>query len=89
MSSARRRVFRFVEWTLRLDQDDDAPPLRYAFRCLALEDDDTECAARSPLSEDPGAARAWVFGHLRAHPEHTGYAEVIERPWVMWRGGPV
>ncbi|MBW1601423.1 hypothetical protein JJV70_04735 [Streptomyces sp. JJ66] len=89
MTTATRRVFRFVTWTLRLDQDDDAPPLTYAFRCLTLRDDDTECGARSQPSTDPAAARKWAFGHLREHPGHTSYAEVIERPWVMWPGEPV
>ncbi|WP_405793366.1 hypothetical protein [Streptomyces sp. NBC_01506] len=27
--------------------------------------------------------QTWVFAHLRAHPDHLSYAEVIERPWVM------
>lgn len=88
MTAAARRVFRFVQWTLRPDQDDDAPPLTYAFRCLTLNDDDTECAARSASSGDPAEPQAWAFGHLRDYPGHTSYTEVIERPWVMWREGP-
>ncbi|WP_236240329.1 hypothetical protein [Streptomyces sp. CC228A] len=88
MTAAARRTFRFVDWTLRPDQDDDAPPLTYAFRCLALTEDDTECAARSPASWDPARPQDWAFMHMREHPEHTSYAEVIERPWVMWRGCP-
>ncbi|WP_051741918.1 DUF7848 domain-containing protein [Streptomyces xylophagus] len=82
-----RRTFRFVDWTLRPDHDTDAPPLRYAFRCLALDADDTECAAQSSPSNDPTEPQTWAFAHLREHPGHTSYAEVIERPWVMWQGG--
>ncbi|MDK1472257.1 hypothetical protein QNO07_02245 [Streptomyces sp. 549] len=88
MTTAARRVFRFVDWTLRPDQDDDAPPLTHRFRCLSLTDDDTECGAESDKHTDPLDAQAWTFEHLRANPEHTSYAEVIERPWVMWLGCP-
>ncbi|MBY8884043.1 hypothetical protein K7472_04190 [Streptomyces sp. PTM05] len=86
--SAPRRVFGFVEWTLRPDRDDDAPAVTYALRCLALREDDSECGERSQASADPCGPQEWAFGHLRENPEHTSYAEVIERPWVMWRGGP-
>ncbi|MBW1603386.1 hypothetical protein JJV70_15000 [Streptomyces sp. JJ66] len=88
MSAATRRIFRFVNWTLRPDEDDDAPPLTVRFRCLTLTGDDAECGAQSETHADPGAARKWTFQHVREHPDHTSYAEVIERPWVMWRGGP-
>lgn len=87
-SPAPRRVFGFVNWTLRPDLDDDAPPHTYAFRCLTLRDDDTECGAFSATTTDPGTAQRWTFTHLRDHPDHTSYAEVVERPWAMWRGGP-
>ncbi|RSS44243.1 hypothetical protein [Streptomyces sp. WAC08241] len=61
-------------------------PCAYRFRCLALDDDDTECGAESEPGTDPVRAQTWPFEHLRAHPEHTGFAEIVERPWVMWRG---
>ncbi|MFF4754036.1 DUF7848 domain-containing protein [Streptomyces sp. NPDC002514] len=85
---ARRRRFVFVDWRLRPDLDDDAPPLIYVLRCRALRDDGSECAAQSPPSEDPAQPQTWAFTHLRERPEHTGYTEVIERPWVMGREGP-
>ncbi len=88
MTAAARRRFAFVDWTLCPDRDDDAPPTTYAFRCLTLTEDDTECAAMSPASVDPTEPQTWVFDHMREHPEHTGYAELIERPWVMWPGRP-
>ncbi|WP_405817289.1 hypothetical protein OG241_22450 [Streptomyces sp. NBC_01390] len=87
MTTATARLFRLVQWTLRPDQDDDAPPLTYAFRCLTLGDDDTNCGARSERSTDPINSQDWAFAHMREYPEHTSYAEVIERPWVMWREG--
>lgn len=83
-----RRVFRFVNWTLRPDRDEDAPPITYALRCLTLNDDDTECTAKSEPSQDPTEPQDWAFAHMRGHPEHTSYAEMIERPYVMWRGDP-
>jgi hypothetical protein len=88
VTTTARAVFRFVRWTLRPDEDDDAPPLTYAFRCLTLAEDDTECSATSAPSTDPAGPQKWTFDHLRSHPGHTSYAEVIERPWVMWRKGP-
>ncbi|WP_338677159.1 hypothetical protein V1460_32425 [Streptomyces sp. SCSIO 30461] len=66
-----RRRLAFVDWTLRPDRDDDAPPTTYALRCLALTDDDNECAATSPPGDDPTAPQTWAFTHLREHPEHT------------------
>ncbi len=81
------RTLALVRWTLKPDQDDDAPPLTYRFRCLTLKEDDSECGAESEAHADPSDAQAWAFQHLREHPEHTSYAEVMERPWVMWRGG--
>ncbi|MGW7519953.1 DUF7848 domain-containing protein [Streptomyces sp. NPDC054796] len=83
-----RRKFAFFDWRLRPDQDDDAPPTTYTFRCLTLNDDDTECAAKSPASDDPTEPQTWAFAHMREFPEHTSYAEVTERPWAMWREGP-
>ena len=82
------RILRHVDWTIRPDQDDDAPPITYAFRCLTLDPNDMECGATSGHCGDPIDAQAWTFQHLGEHPEHTSYAELIERPWVMWRGGP-
>ncbi|MFB7028771.1 MULTISPECIES: hypothetical protein [unclassified Streptomyces] len=81
------RVFVLVDWTLRPDREDDAPPTTHRFRCLTLNDDDTECGAESEPVTDPARAQTWPFAHLREHPEHTSFAEVVERPWVMWRGG--
>jgi hypothetical protein len=87
VTSVAARQFRLVQWALRPDQDDDAPPLMYAFRCLTLRDDDSECGARSETSTDPVDPQDWAFAHMREYPEHTSYAEVIERPYVMWREG--
>ncbi|MGW2182029.1 DUF7848 domain-containing protein [Streptomyces sp. NPDC001732] len=80
--------YRFVQWALRPDMEPDAPPAVHRFRCLALDDRDEECGARSAAFADVGEAQEWAFGHWRAHPEHTGFVEVVERPWVMWMDGP-
>ncbi|CUW30642.1 DUF7848 domain-containing protein [Streptomyces reticuli] len=88
MSAPTLRTFRLANWTLRPDRDEDAPPTTYAFRCLALGGDGAACAAQSPPSEEPTEPQKTVFDHLREHPEHTSFAEIIERPWVMWLEGP-
>ncbi|MFE5510187.1 hypothetical protein ACFQ9J_06140 [Streptomyces sp. NPDC056529] len=54
---------------------------------MALEEDDSECAAEGEPTATPEEAQAWPFAHMRGNPGHTSYAEIIERPWVMWRGG--
>jgi hypothetical protein len=77
---------RLVDFTLRPDRDEDAPPTTYALRCLTLNDDDTECAATSEANTDPTDPQKWAFDHLRQHPGHTSFVEMIERPWVMWQG---
>ncbi|MFB7951833.1 MULTISPECIES: hypothetical protein [unclassified Streptomyces] len=82
------RRFRFVKWVLRPDAEPDAPPLTHRFRCIALDEGDDECGACSAAFTDPGRAQEWAFGHWRANPDHTGFAEVVERPWVMWMDGP-
>ncbi|WP_327401118.1 hypothetical protein OG194_13520 [Streptomyces sp. NBC_01288] len=66
-------------------------PVRRTFRFVnrtLRPDHDTEYAATSPPSNDPAEPQSWAFTHLREHPGHTSYAEVIERPWVMWEEGP-
>lgn len=82
------RTLGFVRWTIRPDRDIDAPPTTYAFRCLGEDENDKPCGAESTKSENFALARGWTFDHLREHPGHTSYAEVLQRPWVMWRGGP-
>ncbi|MFG3017567.1 hypothetical protein ACGFZQ_03275 [Streptomyces sp. NPDC048254] len=87
--TAPGRVLRLVEWTLRPDMDADAPPTTYTLRCLTLTDDDAECGALSDTTPDPTGPQDWAFDHLRRRPGHTSFAELIERPWVMWHGlGP-
>ncbi|WP_405796762.1 hypothetical protein [Streptomyces sp. NBC_01506] len=88
MTASSHRTLTFVNWRLQPNRDDDAAPTTYSFRCLTLNDDDTECAEKSALSTDPTEPQLWVFAHLRTHPDHLSYAEVIERPWVMRTEGP-
>lgn len=83
------QILGLVDWTLRPDLDDDAPETTHRFRCLGFKDDDGEipCGAAGEPVTDFRAAQDWTFAHLREHPEHTSYAEVIDRPYVMQRGG--
>ncbi|MER6098627.1 hypothetical protein ABT154_22790 [Streptomyces sp. NPDC001728] len=83
------RVLELINWTLRPDQDDDAPAMTHHFRCLAFTDDDgtIPCGAEGDPITDLRTAQDWTFAHLRENPEHTSYVEVIERPYVMRRGG--
>ncbi|MGW2300983.1 DUF7848 domain-containing protein [Streptomyces sp. NPDC001809] len=83
----RGRTLALVHWALRPDRDEDAPPTTHRYKCLALEEDDSECAAEGEPTATPEEAQAWPFAHMRGNPGHTSYAEIIERPWVMWRGG--
>lgn len=82
------RRFRFVKWTLRPDAEVDAPRTAHRFRCVTLDDHDDECGACSGACADPGEAQGWAFGRWRANLDHTSFAETVERPWVMWMGGP-
>jgi hypothetical protein len=82
------RRFRFVKWALRPDAEPDAPQITHRFRCIVLDDSDDECGAHSGTFTDPAQAQEWAFGHWRAHPGHTSFAEVVERPWAMWMDGP-
>ncbi|MFE5901111.1 hypothetical protein ACFQ67_27355 [Streptomyces sp. NPDC056488] len=81
------RLLGLINWTLRPDRDADAPETTHRFRCLTLKDDDTECGAEGKPVTDLKAAQDWTFAHLRENSGHTSFAEIVERPWVMWRGG--
>lgn len=79
----RRRVFRFLKWTITPDRACDAPPSRHMFRCLGEDEDGTPCGAQGPVTEDFQEAQAWPFHHLRDHQDHRGYAHVAEAPWLV------
>jgi hypothetical protein len=83
-----RSVMRFVNWTLRPDMEPDAPPITHRFRCLGEAEDGTPCGAVSEASEDFTTARDWVFAHVREQPEHRSFAEVIDRPWLVYPSDP-
>lgn len=83
-----RRTFGYINWSLRPNREPDAPPTVFRFRCLTESEDSEPCGAESDESENFAVARDWTYGHMRAHPTHVSYAEVLVRPWVMWRLGP-
>lgn len=74
-------------WTIRPHRDVDAPPTTYAFRCLTRDENGKPCGAESKESENFAVACDWTFDHMRERPNHIRYTEILQRPWVMWRGG--
>lgn len=82
-------VWRFVDWTVTPDVEPDAPRTLHQFRCLAEGENGKPCGAQSELSEEFETARGWTFRHFKAHQDHTSYAQVIERPWIMRMGKPI
>ncbi|KUH38355.1 MULTISPECIES: hypothetical protein [Streptomyces] len=81
------RTYRLVRHRLAPHRDEGAPPLTHRFRCTALDGDGTKCGAESAAFGNAGDAQPWTFSHLRDHPGHTTFLEVIERPWVLLREG--
>ncbi|GAA1160763.1 hypothetical protein GCM10009654_16390 [Streptomyces hebeiensis] len=74
----------FVDWTITPNRAGD-PPTLHTFRCAAESDDGKRCGAQSPTSELFETARGWTFSHVRDHPQHTDFTEVIQRPWTLLR----
>lgn len=83
-----RQTWGFVNWTLRPNREPDAPLTRYKFRCVTEDENGEPCGAESDECENFAAARDWTYDHMRDHPDHVSYAEVVVRPWAMWRYGP-
>ncbi|WP_455681796.1 DUF7848 domain-containing protein [Streptomyces violascens] len=83
-----RQTFGYVNWTLRPNREPDAPPTRFKFRCLTEDESGKPCGTESKESENFAIARDWTFAHMQSHPTHVSYAEVVVRPWAMWRIGP-
>lgn len=69
-----RASYRYRTYALVPDTEPDAEPHSYAAQCAV-------CEESGPRGEDAAEAQSWVIGHLRAHPEHFSYREVITRPY--------
>jgi hypothetical protein len=75
-----RAVFRFEDVTLAPDQEPDAEWITFAMQCAV-------CEERSAASEETRPVQDWVFEHVREHPGHHSYREVITRPYRAVRVG--
>lgn len=69
-----RSVIRHVDWTIRADDSDDAPPPLYEMRCIS-------CGARSAPEEDGDDAQQWALEHSGRHPTHRTYRGIVTSAW--------
>ncbi|WP_323379741.1 DUF7848 domain-containing protein [Streptomyces alkaliphilus] len=69
--------FRFREYAIEPDREPDAEAIGFAGECAV-------CEERGPAGgsvEDGEGVIAWMLGHLRRHPEHLSYREIVTRPY--------
>ncbi|MCE7079811.1 hypothetical protein [Streptomyces sp. ST2-7A] len=67
-------VFRFREYSIEPDLEPDAEPIAFTGQCAV-------CGRLGPTGEGGGHLTGWMLAHLRAHPEHLSYREIITRPY--------
>lgn len=84
-----RARFRFFNWTITPNTEPDAPATLHRFRCTTEDENGKPCGAESEASQDFHAAQGWAFEHMGAEPDHTGYEQILRRPWGMVQGKPV
>ncbi|AUY52309.1 hypothetical protein [Streptomyces sp. CB01881] len=75
-----RRIFRFLNWTIRQDHDRKAVHLFY---CEGEEEDGTRCRADSGELTDLEAAREWTFTHLKERQDHRSFGQLAYVPMEM------
>jgi hypothetical protein len=68
-----RATYRFREFRLIPDTEPDAEPLTFALQCAV-------CEQSGEPGPDQGDAHGWATSHLKTHPEHYTYREIITRP---------
>ncbi|MBB0230756.1 hypothetical protein FOE67_14840 [Streptomyces calidiresistens] len=56
------------------DEGPDAEPLLFSARCAV-------CGASGPAGPEGGTASRWMLTHLRSHPGHLSFREVITRSY--------
>ncbi|MCZ1006636.1 hypothetical protein [Streptomyces lydicus] len=71
--AGRDDTYRFREFQLIPDTENDAEPITYIVQCAV-------CEETGEPNKDQAAAHAWATGHLKANPEHCTYREFITRP---------
>ncbi|MGV9269377.1 DUF7848 domain-containing protein [Kitasatospora sp. NPDC003701] len=78
-----RGLFKFLNWTLRIDLACDRPPALHRYRCAGEYEDGRPCGAEGQLVADFETAQRWPAAHLREHQDHRSYEHVMVTPWVM------
>lgn len=78
----KRAVYRFRDFRIGPDHEQDAEPWTFAMQCV-------DCHSSSVAGEQVEDAQDWAKRHLRANPEHRKYREHVTRPYRaepgMWR----
>ncbi|MBB0244772.1 hypothetical protein FNQ90_11815 [Streptomyces alkaliphilus] len=64
----------FQKHTIEPDHEPDAEPITFAAQYAV-------CEEVGPAGEDDETGTDWMLGHLRAHPEHLTYREIVTRPY--------
>ncbi|MCE7082428.1 hypothetical protein [Streptomyces sp. ST2-7A] len=73
----RRTTLRFREYTIEPDREPDAEAIGFAGECAV-------CGERGPVGgpvQHGETVISWMLDHLRRHPEHLSYREIITRPY--------
>ncbi|WP_313956452.1 hypothetical protein [Streptomyces sp. SAJ15] len=81
-SGARRVTYRFREHTIGLDRRPEAEPHSFTMQCA-------DCGDHSAPHGSGEGGTEWAVAHLKAHPGHLAYREIITRPYRfepgVWR----
>ncbi|MCE7081127.1 hypothetical protein [Streptomyces sp. ST2-7A] len=56
------------------DEEPDAEAITFTAQCAV-------CEERGPTGDGGGEVTGWMARHLKAHPEHLSYREIITRPY--------
>ncbi|WP_313956503.1 hypothetical protein [Streptomyces sp. SAJ15] len=79
---ARRATYRFREYTIGLDRRPQAEPHSFTMQCA-------DCGDHSAPHGSGEGGTEWAVAHLKAHPGHLAYREIITRPYRfepgVWR----
>ncbi|MQS06108.1 DUF7848 domain-containing protein [Streptomyces alkaliphilus] len=61
---------------METDETPGAPRVLHQLEC-------TTCPAQSACHEQQVPALDWAFDHIKRHPDHRGYREVVTKFWRM------
>lgn len=71
--------YRFRKVTIVPDTEPEAEAWSFAMQCAV-------CEKTGPAGNDMHRAHDWVELHLKEHPEHLAYRELIARPYRVELG---